>query len=330
MNCQNCHELIEPGAAFCGNCGYPVQPSVTDTAPPNAAPQVVQQPAPPAMQPVPPPVISNEAAVITPPPVLTPQAAVSTVPGYAVGRPSNHVGETQAVLAVIFGVIGIVGSGFLVPIIGLAFGVAGLCMATISRRLTRQRRLAVMGLVIATLAVAAGFASLAYNSEHDKNTTPSAQTGQSDTSSKVLSRLNTPCYSFNLIDQYNVSNSAKSCNTTIFNGTSFTTSSNIYKIVATQSGSSDPGGFTQLAKQAIDTDIKTNLPNFTVTSEGPSSFAGSLAYTLYAVDKAEDTAVVETGVLHQTGGGSNVFDIVHAVNGTSVTLQTLEAQWKWK
>jgi hypothetical protein len=333
MNCQNCHEIVEPGAAFCGNCGYPVQPAATAVAPPNAVPSTapVQPAAPPAPaeQPSREPAVNNANAPAAP--VNTaPQQPPTKVPSYAVATPTTHIGETQALLAVIFGIIGIVGSGFLVPIIGLAFGVAGLCMATVSRRLTHRRRLAVIGFVVAVLAVVSGFAALAYNAEHDKNTTPSSQTGQSDTSSKILSQLATPCYSFNLIDQYNVSNDSGSCNSTMFNGQNFADSSNIYKIVATKSDVNDPTEFTQLAKQAIDADIKTNLPTFTVTSEGPSSFAGGLAYTLYAIDKAQDTAVVETAVLHQTNGGSNVFDIVHAVNGTSVTLQTLESQWKWK
>lgn len=270
----------------------------------------------------------NDGSDVTTP-ISTPSQP-APAPSYAVATSRNHVGETQALLAVICGIIGMVGSGFLVPAIGLAFGVVGLCMATISRRLTRKRRLAIVGLVFATLSVAAGFASLAYVSEHDKAVTPSSQTGQSDTSSKVLARLSTPCYSFNLIDTYNVSNSSGTCNTTIFNGQSFGTSSSVYKIVATKFDSKDTGEFTALAKQSIDKDAKTNLSGFTITSEGPSSFAGSLTYSLYAVSKSQDTAIVEAGVLHQTSGGSNVFDIVHAVNGTSVNLQSLEAQWKWK
>jgi hypothetical protein len=81
---------------------------------------------------------------------------------------------------------------------------------------------------------------------------------------------------------------------------------------------------------AIDSDVKDNLPGFSVTSEGPASFAGSLAYTVYAFNKSQDTAVVETGVLRQTNSGYNVFDILHAVNGSNVNLQALEAQWQWK
>jgi hypothetical protein len=312
MNCQNCHELIEPGAAFCGNCGYPVQlPDPVPAAPADTAPEQAVQ---------------NEQ--LTQPPTKAIPAQPS-VPSYALATPNQHTGETQAVLAVIFGVIGMIGSGFLIPVIGFVFGLAGLCMATISRRKI-HRRLALVGLVFASLAIVAGFASLVYNVKYDKSSTPNAQTGQSTTGSKVSAKLSTPCYSFNLIDKYNVSNSSGSCDTTVFNGQSFSTSTDIYKIVATKGGTTAAGTFTQLAKQAINTDIKNNLPGFTVTSEGPASFAGSLAYTVYASNKGQDTAVVETGVLRQTTSGYNVFDILHAVNGSSVNLQALEAQWQWK
>lgn len=292
------------------NAVEPVQvPQTTQTA---AAPTVQLPAAPPPLAPV---AVGGPVAPM--------------VPSYALAIPNQHVGETPALLAVIFGVIGIAGAGFLIPIIGLVFGIAGLCMGTVSRRKTR-RKLAIVGLIIATLAIVAGLAALVWNLEHDKNANQNTQTGQSSTSSKSAAKLSTPCYSFNLVDTYNVSNSSGSCDATVFNGQSFSTSTNVYKIVATKAGTSNPGTFTQVAKQAIDADVQDNLPGFVITSQGPSSFAGSLAYTAYAANKSQDTAVVETGVLHQTSSGYNVFDVLHAVNGSSINLQTLEAEWQWK
>jgi hypothetical protein len=317
MNCQNCHEPIEPGAAFCGNCGYPVQAPAPQAGLQNTAPaQVWQNPQAP--------IVNNQ------PTPVAPNTPAPTAPSYALATPSQHAGETSAILAVILGIIGLAGAGFLIPIIGLVFGAAGLCMGTISRR-KAQRHLAIIGLIIATLAIVAGFGALVWNLEHtNKNSGQNAKTGQSDASSKALSKLTTACYSFDLIDKYNISNNSGSCNTTIFNGQTFTNSTDVYKIVATKAGTNNPATFTQVAKQAINQDIQNNLPGFSITSQGPSSFAGSLAYTVYAANKSQDTAVVETGVLHQTSSGDNAFDILHAINGSSINLQTLEAQWQWK
>src|ERR1039458_5527907 len=57
MNCQNCHEIVEPGAAFCGNCGYPVQTPAAASAPmpinavePVQVPQTTQTAAAPTVQ----------------------------------------------------------------------------------------------------------------------------------------------------------------------------------------------------------------------------------------------------------------------------------------
>lgn len=331
MNCQNCHEPLDPGAAFCGNCGFPVQgnqaaPPAAATTPPaqnnQTVGQIWQQDQQMVQTAPPPPALGV--------PLPTPgAAAAATIPTYAKTTTNQHVGETQALLAVICGIIGIAGAAFLIPIIGLAFGVLGLCMGTLSHHVAR-RRLAMIGLAFSVLAIAAGFAALAYNQQHLKNTTPNAQTGQSSTSSTLASTLSTPCYSFNLVDQYNVSNSSGSCDATAYNGQSFVSSTDIYKIVAATTDVTAPGSFTEVAKQAIDKDFQTNLPGYSITSQGASSFAGSITYTAYATNPSEDAAVVETVVLHQSSHGENVFDILHGVNGSSVNLQALESKWQWK
>ena len=313
MNCQNCHEPLEPGAAFCGNCGYPVQPAATGVMNNVAVPQAGQ----------PQPTVGS-----TPQTPGSGGTSASQPPSYAIATANHHAGETPAVLAVIAGVIGIAGS-FLIPIIGLVFGVLGLCMGTVSRRMA-HRRLGLAGLILSCLAIVAGLGALAYNYQHNKDTTPNGKTGLSNSSSKVLSHLTTPCYSFNLVDQYNISNTSGSCDASAYNGTTFENSTIVYKIVATNAGTVDPGTFAQLAKAGIEKDIHDNLPTFKIDNEGSSSFAGSIAYSAHASDQSQGTAIIETLVLHPTSKGDNVFDLVHAINGTSVDLQTLEAQWQWK
>ncbi len=287
MNCQNCHEIIEPGANFCGNCGYPIKN-----------------------------------------PATSPPQTQSGVPTYAVGTPAQHVGETQGILSVIFGTIGVVG-GAVVPFIGIIFGASALALSTISRRKAR-RRVALIGFAMACLAIVAGFGSLAWNLEKNNKAGKTMQIGRSSTSAKTESQLSTKCYSFNLVDTYNVSNSTGSCDVTAYNGKSFGASTDIYKVVADSLGTSDPSVFTALAKQTIEKDIQDNFNGFTITKEGATSFAGSLAYSVAFDNPSIDNAAIETAVLHQTPGGDNAFIILHGVNGTSANLQTIEAQWQWK
>lgn len=321
MNCQNCHEIVEPGAAFCGNCGQPLQITAPTVSPLAQAAQY-QQPV----------YTNNQPPTVIPQPIvppINPNGIAPSVPSYAIATPNQHAGETQALLSVILGVIGIAGSGFLIPLIGFVFGIAGLIMGTIARRIS-HRRLAIVGLILSSLAIAAGSAALVYNLQHNKNASTSTQTGQSTKSSKVTSRLTTPCYSFNLIDQFNVSNSSGSCDSTVFNNQTFETSTDVYKIVAFKAATNDPGTFTELAKQGVDKDIQDNLPGFNIVSEGPASFAGGLAYTAYTYNKSQDSAIVETVILHKSSSGNDAFDILHGVNGKSTNFQALEAQWQWK
>jgi len=115
-----------------------------------------------------------------------------------------------------------------------------------------------------------------------------------------------------------------------FNGTTVNSSTDAYKIYANTSQTTNAGNFTNLAKAGLEKDIKDNLPGFTLDTEQATQFAGSPAYMVFASDKAQGVAVVEAAVLHQVAVGDNVFILVHAINGSSVDLNTLEAQWQWK
>ncbi|HWB38862.1 MAG TPA: zinc ribbon domain-containing protein [Candidatus Saccharimonadales bacterium] len=73
MNCPNCQQIIEPGAAFCGNCGQSLQAtSAADTKSP-----------------------------------------AHGLPAYAAATPVQQGGETKAVLSTVFGPLGVVGAIFI-------------------------------------------------------------------------------------------------------------------------------------------------------------------------------------------------------------------------
>ena len=333
MQCTNCHEIIEPGATFCGNCGQPVQP----VPPGSQAPQPKQSL--PPLYPMPPMPSPQQQAPQQPlqqlPPQPQPQQqpqffaappSVQNVPNYAVATPEQHRGGTTAILSVISGVIGIAGS-FVFPYIGFGFGILGLILGTLSRRVAK-RPLALVGLGLATLALCAGVVTLVISIQH--KTTAKTPVQKSSIPATTTSQLTTPCYSFNLIDRFNISNKAGTCDSDIFNNSTFATSTNVYKIVSTNSGSNDGAYFNQKAKQAIDTELASSYSSYTVTKEEPSSFAGSVDYIAYFNDPKLDIAAVEAAILHPTKHGENVFIITHAVNGSSTNLQSLEAQWQWK
>jgi len=287
MNCQNCHQPLDPGAAYCGNCGQPVT----------------------ASQPVP----------------SQPLVQMAAAPAYALATPAQHAGETQSLLAIVLGVAGIIGALFM-ALVGLLLGLVGVVFGTLALN-TPRRRLAVIGIVIASLAIIAGLASWAYVVRHDSRL--SSHSSQPATTN-VASELSTPCYSAGFVDRLTISNSSDSCDMSAFNGETLDASTNAYKIYANHSNVTDANSFMSLAKQALEKDVATNLPTFTIDSQRVSRFAGSPAYIVSTSDKAHNFAVTEAVVMRKVRTGDNVFVILHANDGKSADLDILESQWRWK
>lgn len=258
-------------------------------------------------------------------------ANAATVPEYAVPKPGQGGGETKALLAVIFGVIGIAGA-VLMAVLGLIFGFAGIAMATMSRSSAR-RRLSNAGLFISSLAIIVGLGVWVYAIRTaDKNlaTRQPIASSASPVATIEASDLSTPCYSLGFVDKLRISNNADSCDMKAFNGISLDTSTNAYKIYSSKSEVTTTKAFNILAKKAIEKDVAENLAGFSVAGQNESTFAGSPSYQFTLMDSSHNIALVEAAVFHQTSSGNNVFIIIHALNGKTVDLQTLEAEWQWK
>ena len=325
MNCQNCHQPLEAGAAFCGNCGQPVG---TPAAPAQTA--AVSGQAPAAGSPIP-QVLQSQAAAPQPPTGPLVAAGAGGVPSYALALPGQHHGDIQALLSLLLGIAGIVGALFL-PLLGLGLSVAGIAMGTMSRS-SSKRRLSTAGLIVSSLAVLASLGLWAYaaNRSQKLQQTGSSNNDHSITAPAVSTAgLSTPCYSISFVNKLNVANNNNSCDMDAYNGATLNTSTEVYKIYADTSQVANSGNFAAIAKSAIEKDIQTNLPGFTIDSEQSTQFAGSPAYVANASQHAQHFAVVEAAVFHQVAAGQNVFVLVHAVNGDNTDLNILEAQWQWK
>jgi hypothetical protein len=323
MNCPNCQQTIEAGAAFCGNCGQPV----AQTMP---APVVPASPTGPAVSPIA-QVLQNQPAPPTPLAAAGAGNVAAGVPSYALATPAQQRGEKQALLAVLFGVAGIAGALF-IALLGLALGIAGIIMGTMARS-GSKRALGTAGLVLSSLAVLAGLGVWTYAIQHDpalhKQAAGSTSHGIAAPAVSA-SNLSTPCYSAGFASKLNISNDASSCDMEAFNGATLNGSSEIYKIYADTSQTADQSNFTAIAKSALEKDLKDNLPGFTLDSEKVTEFAGSSAYVVNSSDTVHHAAVIEAAVLHKVAAGDNVFIMVHAAAGDTADLKTLEAQWQWK
>lgn len=286
MKCQNCHEPVEAAAAFCGNCGQPLQLT---------------------------------AATVMPVP--------ATVPSYALALPAQHAGETQALLSVLLGVMGVAGAIFM-PLVGLAFGIFGLVMGTLAY--STRHRLSLIGLVASSLAIAAGLGVWAYAVQRSQHQEKAALAQQEAAPQSQASILSTPCYSLGFATRLNIKNYATSCDMSAFNGQTIDGSTQAYKVYANQAEITNTTAFINLSKPAIEKDVRDSLSGFGIQEQRSTTFAGSPAYMIKAADLEHNVSVVEAAVWHQTASGENVFVLVVAATGNDADLSSLEAQWQWK
>lgn len=228
-------------------------------------------------------------------------------------------------MSLLLGAAGIIGAMF-IPLLGIGFGVAGLVMGSLSRNSTK-RHLSTLGLVAAGLAILAGLSTWAYAVQQ-------LNARQNDTgvqqSSTAHAELITPCYALNFVHKLNIQHNPPSCDAKAYNNQTLETSTQVYKISAVKSVIYDAGSFNTVAKNALEKDIAANLPGFAIDSQRVGAFAGSPAYIINASDKKRGIAIVEAAVLRKVSTGDNIFLLVHAVNGESVDLTQLEAEWQWK
>jgi zinc ribbon protein len=325
MKCPNCGEELDPGAAFCGNCGQPI--AMADGQPTKPAAPIADVTATPTIGQV-----WARSASVSPRtryPGTLAVAGATGIPAYAIPVASEQTNAIKAAMSVVLGVAGTVASLF-IPLAGLALGVAGLVLATVSRR-TLKRRLNLVGIILSIICILTAFGSWAYVVTHDPNHTPRITTttsGQSPGPAVAAQSVATPCYAVNFGVRLTVQTDSGSCTMNAFNGDSLNDSSDAYKVYGTTS-SVTAVNFTNLAKQAIEDDVRQSLPAFAVANETAGQFAGSPAYFVSA-SNGSGISVMEAAVFHKTANGENFFVFVHAVNAATVNLHGLEAGWSWE
>ena len=196
MNCPKCNQPVQEGAEFCGNCGQALTPT---TAPaPDATGQQAQMAqvlaTPPTANTTPNLTVAQPATVVAPA-----AAAVTAVPG-------SHPGETKAIVGLVLACLAIPAA--FIPILGLALGITGLVLGTISRQYYKKT-LSLLAIIFGGLAIVLSLASWVYAVVHDPsssnpNSRPAivSNNDQNQSSSNLasdsLQNISTACYSFSV------------------------------------------------------------------------------------------------------------------------------------
>jgi hypothetical protein len=256
---------------------------------------------------------------------LNPVTLSGSVPAYALPQP--HHKKHWGVLALAFGILG-TGAALLIPLIGIVFGIASMVLVTASFKLTPSL-LRIAAISISILSLLVGLGMWVHAVEHDTRLHSATQAGT--TNGVATISVTTPCYTVAFNNQLNVNNANGSCSMNAYNNSDFQDSSDVFRVVASQT-SLQALGFDAYAKQAITQDMTKNLTGFTVTNQASNLFAGSPAYYISAYNSASNISFIEEAILHissSTKNADNLFVIVHAVNGQSASLTTVQKTWQW-
>lgn len=157
MNCSNCGQPLDNGAAFCGNCGQAVQQAPTPAVSPVSAPVNPAQP---------PAVIQNQAfvpeqqtPVVAQPQIQTPVSQTG-LPAYAVLQPeAAHTKKPS--ISLTLGIVSIIMS--FLPIAGLAAGITAIVLSNKAKKITPKNGMATAGLVLGIIGIVFSLIAWGYN-----------------------------------------------------------------------------------------------------------------------------------------------------------------------
>ncbi len=283
---------MEPGAAFCGNCGLQVSQAPdtpggqTGHAAPAHQPQLVHPEDQPPTAPAPP---------------LNGSADADTLPAV----PTNG----KAIASLIIGTLGLVGS--LIPLLGFIMGTAAIALGATAKK-TMHRKLAVTGIVMGSIVIVLSAGLTAYSIRYQSQASNQAGT------QTVFS----PCYEVKLDASLKINQSSESCS---FNAVSADDQEQyVVKALTIQ----DLSAANLKQKAEADAANTVNLiPGSQITSSQAGTFANSPAYTVKFLTK-DGTVTVASYVYHKFDGGLNMIIVTHA-NNKDASLDSIERDWNW-
>ncbi len=307
MFCPQCSEAVEPGAAFCGNCGQALD---------------LPMPLPPAP--------------FGPPSAVEADPAAVSLPAYAVADPARQRGETRAMVGLIIAVLAIPAAA--VPLLGWVLAIAGLILATTTRRMLQRKLMPNLAIAFSSLGLVLSAGVYVYVTQVQTKTKPAeVLTAQSGTDSESLATsrpvsalVETPCYSVSVVGLDMADNAKGSCNVKLYDAVTLGESNRALVVDAVKQGEITSANFVETSKALVDTYLAASLPGFAMVTQQTTVFAGSKAYIIEAKNTATTTSMQLAIVLHTSTNGENLFVIAYARNGAPANLADVAQAWEWK
>lgn len=315
--CPSCGKPIDPGAAFCGNCGQALAVQQTPTVIASPLAENTQVQPSPIVQ-----VLNNQqpASMTIPNNPAPAVAGAASLPAYAKEyvEPAARTGEIEATIGLLLGVIAVPAALFL-PVLALALGGAGIVLGTLGRSKYRHT-LSLMAVIFPVIGILAGFAVFGIAASSTSKSLAQSNTGSASSASMLM--VDTPCYSVK-IDGGLKNFTHTNCN---FDAASSSEefrvdALNDPSITATNLNQVAPGIFQQAISKAGDTYV----------SGAPGMFADNPAYIVYADNAADGSKGIYAMVIHQASAVNNVYFVSRVIRTTHTPVfGPMEANWQWK
>ena len=353
MLCPRCQKTVDPGAAFCGNCGFqlatdPGQQSATAEAPVLQAIQPDSAPAEPVMaspttvegssNQEPGLISSTQSVPANPQPQLQtpvnlsspaiqpasqqPYQPLQTAMPQSPSLPATSDHSGKAIASFVLGVLGL--PACLIPIVGIVFGILAIVFGTLSVRSTR-RVFAIIGMSLGILVLLAALFLWVRNTQElvkqHQNGTPLGGVSSSGPQQSV----STPCYTTKVPAAMKITKTDGSCTflaASINNGEQ-------QEVKVMQVPGLTLGNLASAAK-ADAANVVNAIPGGSITDQKASTFAGSQAYQIEI--KATDGSAGIISYVYDTTAQGNLVIVIHTqarASGNNYDLQSIESNWSW-
>ncbi len=244
MECPNCHESIEEGAFFCGNCGQRLSIKPVDQT------------------------INSD----------------TVIPEYSEPNIFEQTRRTEESMSLVFGVVGIVGALFVPLAGIIIGAVGTIMSSLTLRRGKDIVNIVGLVISVFAIFTGFGTWVHSSNLQKEAISKANKSISLTNATSAITKdNLSTPCYKINLTNKLNIQNTSGNCDMNAYNGATFVLSTEAYKVYATKSTYTREG-FAGLVKQVIEKDVRTSLPDYTIVRQGPTIFSASPAYSVTATN----------------------------------------------
>lgn len=345
MKCGACGNDIKQGEQFCSNCGAPVTANTAQPqtqVQPAMVPDASAAPAPPPMPVVTP--AQSPAAPTAPTgfgaqPAAVPALQQQNVPaqpqaGYQPVQPGavapvagSSDGRGKAIAALVLGVLGCI--AWLIPIIGLVFGVLALVFGTTSFHSTK-RKLAIAGTVLGAITIALSIFGFVLNVQEKKTSTGDFSQTTTKTTSNTANTtiatkpLSTPCYDVDVPEAATVTQTEGSCTVKVMN----LIRGEVVMIKVVNNNAITASSLSRAAQDDI-TDALKSVSGGTITSQSSVSFSGSPAY--HFAFSASDASVGVVDYVYKKTSQGNIVIVFHSTRESSKLNDfNIESTWEWK